>query len=268
MTKSSEGLSETLSSTTGESSSSSTLVSQSKPVTSSDTAVVSKYEVSSSTEILLSSITSPGDVFHSESSSVVSETASYPSSEVNTVSSDGNENEDSSGNENTRLQTTHYITETSAIRTTITTLCSTPTIHAGVSVPSLEIFTSTYVSEFLTTVTLTSCAPGTCQDRNSHTRHKTTEMQGECTQDCMTTPTEWESSSKHIIIGTSNPISNDNSKLTSSKKPYVAVSSSQSSHDSTTSHTVIQHVNMSSHITYNVFMFIFSMIMSLIIGFV
>lgn len=268
VTESSWGSSETLASTTGESSSFSTLASQSEPVTSSDTAVVSQSEGSSSTTILLSSITSSGELDYSGSSSLVSETAGSSSSKVNTVSSDGNQSEDSSGNGNSELQTTHYITETSVIRTTITTLCSTPTLHPEASAPSLEKFTSTYVSEFTTTVTLTSCTPGTCQVGSIQTGHETTEIQGKCTQDCVTATTEWESSSKKIIIGTTNPISIDDSKATSSKKPYVAVSSSQSPYDSTTSHTVIQNVNMSSHITYDVFMFIFSMLMSLIIGFV
>ncbi|KAG0656461.1 hypothetical protein C6P45_002663 [Maudiozyma exigua] len=267
VTESSDGSSETPSSTTGEISSFSTLDSQSETFKSSSSAVVSHSEDFSSSTISLPSITSTSYLGESESSSLLSETAGS-SSEVNTVSSGGNENEDSSSNENNELQTTHYITETSVIRTTITTLCSTPTLYPEASVPSLDIFTSTYVSEFTTTVTLTSCAPGTCQVGNSQTRHQTTEIQGECTHDCVTTTTEWESSTKNIIIGTKNPISIDDSKVTSSKKPDVAVISGQSSYDSTTSHTVIQNVNMSSHITYDVFMFIFSMLMSLIIGFV
>ena len=258
--------SEILSSIITESSTISSPESQSETVSSSGTDLtVSHSEPTSSATISSQSVTSTGDLGSSESSLLSSGNVETSSSEVTTGSSGNHENGGSSNNGDNGLQTTHYITETSVIKTTITTVCSTTTLHPDASVSSLETFTSTYVSEYTTTVTFTNCADDRCQAGNSLTNHETTKIIGEYTQDGEVTAVKTESVSINGLTTTTNGASAADSKVTSSQKPHVAVSSSESISGSTTSHSVVQNLNVGSLRSYDVLIFVISMIMSLII---
>ena len=258
--------SEILSSTITESSTVSSPESQSETVSSSGTDLtVSHSELTSSATISSQSVTSTGDLGSNESSLLSSGNVETSSSEVTTASSGNHENGGSSNNGDNGLQTTEYITETSVIKTTITTVCSTPTLHPDASVSSMETFTSTYVSEYTTTVTFTSCADDRCQAGNSQTNHETTKINGEYSQDGEVTAVKTEAASANGLATTTNGASAADSKVTSSQKPHVAVSSSESISGSTTSHSVVQNVNVGSLRSHDVLMFVISMIMSLII---
>ena len=254
--------SEILSSIITESSTTSSPESESETVSSSGSdATFSHSELTSSATISSQSVTSTGDLRSSESSLLSSGNGETSSSEVTTASSGNHENGGSSNNGDNGLQTTEYITETSVIKTTITTVCSTPTVHPDASVSSLETFTSTYVSEYTTTVTFTSCADDRCQASNSQSNHETTKINGEYTQDGEVTAVKTESVSINGLATTTNGASAADSKVTSSQKPHVAVSSSESISGSTTSHSVVQNVNVGSLRSHDVLMFVISMIM-------
>ena len=254
--------SEILSSTITESSTTSSPESQSETVSSSGSdATFSHSEPTSSATISSQSVTSTGDLGSSESSLLFSGNVETSSSEVTTDSSGNHENGGSSNNGDNGLQTTKYITETSVIRTTITTVCSTPTLHPDASVSSLETFTSIYVSEYTTTVTFTSCADDRRHAGNSLTNHETTKINGEYTQGGDVIAVKTETASANGLASTTNAASTADSKVTSSQKPHVAVSSSESISGSTTSHSVVQNVNVGSLRSHDVLMFVISMIM-------
>jgi len=163
------------------------------------------------------------------------------------------------------IQSTEYITKTSVIATTVTTLCSTPTLVPGQSTSSLEYFTSTYTTEITTSVIITSCPNNVCHTTNNPSVEKSTQVIDDCSESCSTTSLNTRESLATNGITTVKVISSAyNAEDSIVTKPTVTLVSSQSTSGTATSHIVLENLNMGSNIKTNIFTFLTTFLISLI----
>ncbi|CAB4255963.1 hypothetical protein, no similarity [Maudiozyma barnettii] len=163
------------------------------------------------------------------------------------------------------IQSTEYITKTSVIATTVTTLCSTPTLVPGQSTSSLEYFTSTYTTEITTSVIITSCPNNVCHTTNNPSVEKSTQVIDDCSESCSTTSLNTRESLATNEITTVKVISSAyNAEDSIVTKPTVTLVSSQSTSGTATSHIVLENLNMGSNIKTNIFTFLTTFLISLI----